>query len=330
MLKRLLLLALSVFLTLGCRTGQSGSDGANFEQWDGRPPFRLVTTTSIMADSVRRLAGERAEVTALVGEGVDPHLYNPTRSDVARLRAAHLVFYHGHLLEGRMGDVLGRLGQTRPVVALGERVSGELLLTAEQGEDSFDPHLWMDPKIWGEVMRQAAAELSDFDPDGKEQYEQALDDYLEELAATEEYIRSIVATVPAGASVLVTAHDAFRYFGRAYGIEVIGIQGLSTDSEAGLEDLNRLVDLLVERQIPAVFVESSVADKNVRALVEGAAARGFQVRVGGELYSDSLGSPGSYQGTYLGMMDHNATTVVRALGGHAPEHGRLGHLKGSP
>lgn len=227
-----------------------------------------------------------------------------------------------------MGDVLHRLSSERPVLAVAEKVDPAILLAAGPGEETFDPHLWMDIAAWTSVVSHMTEALSEFDPAGEALYWKNFEEYRQELVELDLYVREALRTLPPGAAILVTAHDAFRYFGRAYEVEVVGIQGLSTDSEAGLDDLNKLVDLLVTRSIPAVFVETSVADKNVRALIEGAASRGVQVEIGGELYSDSLGAAGTYEGTYVGMIDHNVTTLVRALGGDVPEKGYRGRLSG--
>lgn len=289
--------------------------------------FEAVATVGMVADVVRNVAGERANVVNLVGEGVDPHLYTPTRRDVVLLRRADIIFYNGLYLEGRMGDVLRRMERRgTPAVAVAEAVktAGDYPLLEE--EDGLDPHLWMDVGAWKRVTRVVADRLAEFDPDHAGAYTTNAELYLAELTELDEYVRRIVATIPEDRRILVTAHDAFGYFGRAYGIEVRGIQGMSTDSEAGVRDIENLIRLIVEREIPSVFIETSVSDRNVRALVEGARARGHTLRIGGELFSDAMGRPGTYEGTYIGMIDHNATTLVRALGGEAPERGMRGKL----
>lgn len=288
-----------------------------------RVPYPAVATTGMVADVVRAVAGEKATVTALIGAGVDPHLYAPTRDDVAKLMRAEVVFFSGLHLEGRMNDVLRRLQRSRPVHAVGEGLPEEFLLRA--GEE-HDPHVWMDVQGWSAATRSVVKALSEFDPAHAAAYQANGETYLKELQGLDAYAKEAFATIPKESRVLVTAHDAFEYLGRAYGVEVHGIQGISTESEAGLQDLNRLVDLLVQRKVRAVFVESSVSEKNVRALLEGAKARGHAVSIGGELYSDAMGPSGTYEGTYVGMIDHNVTTIVRALGGKAPERGWKGKL----
>ena len=291
--------------------------------------YSIVATVGMVADAARAIAGDRAEVVALVGSGVDPHLYKPTRSDVRRLMDADVIFASGLLLEGRMTDTLDRAAASGKVVrAVAESLSEDALLPSADYPGQHDPHLWMDPAVWRRAIEVVAETLIAFDPDGASHYRASAAAYAESLAELDAYAERVLATVPTERRVLVTAHDAFNYFGRRYGFEVVGIQGLSTESEAGVQDIERLVDLLVSRRLGAVFVESTVSARNVQALIAGARARGQEVALGGTLYSDAMGDPGTYEGTYVGMIDHNVTTIARALGGSAPErglHGRLGH-----
>jgi len=289
-------------------------------------PLTIVTTTSQIADMARNVAGERATVTALMGEGVDPHLYRQTRADVAKLRNADLVLFNGLYLEAGLEDFLLELGRQQPVIALAERLPADRLLTDEDYPDKHDPHVWMDVSLWAGLVTELEAILTEADPEGADLFAANAEAYRGELDTLDGYVRDSIASIPDNARVLVTAHDAFQYFGRAYDIEVMGIQGLSTESEAGLARIGELVDLLVEREVSAVFVESSVADRNIRALIEGAAAKGHAVGIGGELFSDAMGAPDTYEGTYVGMLDHNATVMTRALGGDAPETGLNGRL----
>lgn len=294
----------------------------------GAGPLRVVTTIAQIADLAARIAGERAEVRALVGEGSDPHTYRQTRADVQALRRADLVLANGLHLEAQLLDLLDALARDKPVVRLAERLPRERLLAHPDFAGKFDPHVWMDVALWRELVAVGRDELVRLDPPGAAGYGERAAAYAAELQALERYVWAVLGSVPSERRVLITAHDAFGYFGRAYGFEVLGIQGLSTESEAGLAQIERLVRLIVERRIGAVFVETSVAERNVQALVEGAAARGHRVRIGGRLFSDAMGAPGSYEGTYVGMIDHNATVIARALGGEAPPrgmHGRLAH-----
>jgi manganese/zinc/iron transport system substrate-binding protein len=321
------LLALGLIAML-VAAGGCGREEPRPERADGPVaiPYRAVCTTGMIADIVRNVAGERAEVVALIGEGVDPHLYKPTRSDIAAIMAADIAFYNGLLLEGKMTDVLIRAAASLPVVAVTQRIDEEYLLEPEEFEGHFDPHVWMDPTAWAKAVEVVRDELSRFDPDGAEQYAANAAGYTRKLEELDGYAQRILDSVPEDSRILITAHDAFNYFGRRYGFRVLGIQGLSTESEAGVRDVARLVDLIVERRIRAVFVETTVPDRNVRALIEGARARGHGVVIGGELFSDAMGAPGTYEGTYIGMIDHNVTTIARALGGEAPEGGMGGKL----
>jgi manganese/zinc/iron transport system substrate-binding protein len=259
-------------------------------------------------------------VEGIIGEGIDPHLYKPTRGDVIKLNQADVVFYNGLLLEGRMTDVLISVASKGKLVkAVTEAILEETdyLLEKDDGSAYTDPHVWMDVSGWLRAIAVVAETLAAYDPENAESYRSKATVYADQLEALDAYAKVAISTIPKSQRVLVTAHDAFQYLGRAYSIEVRGIQGMSTESEAGVRDLEDLVDFIVERQIPAVFIESSVADKNVRALVEGARARGHAVIIGGSLFSDAMGKAGTYEGTYIGMIDRNITTITNALGGHA-------------
>ncbi|SHJ21036.1 manganese/zinc/iron transport system substrate-binding protein [Aureimonas altamirensis DSM 21988] len=289
-------------------------------------PLHIVATTGMIADAVTQVGGDRVEVVALMGPGVDPHLYRPTASDIARMARADAVFYHGLNLEAQLREFLERLGARVPVVALADGLPHDRLHENPDYANQFDPHVWMDPRLWRGVVIEAADALSRMDPAGAEIYAANANAYLAEVDALADYGDRVLSSVPEGARVLVTAHDAFGYFGAAHGFEVLGIQGISTNSEAGVRQIESLVDTLVSRDIGAIFIESSVSDRNVRALIEGAAARGHTVKIGGELYSDAMGTPGTYEGTYIGMIDHNVTIITDALGGEAPDGGMNGRL----
>ena len=289
-------------------------------------PIDIVATTGMVADIVRQVAAPHGEVHGLMGEEVDPHLYRPTRADIARLQAADIIFYNGLMLEGRMGDTLVQMARTKPVYAVTELIDEAVLLDDEEYEAAYDPHLWMDVSLWMEAVEAVTTVLSDFDPANASSYRESADEYLRELDALDRYVREIVSTIPEERRVLVTAHDAFGYFGAAYELEVVGVQGITTESEAGLEDINRLVGFIVERDITAVFAETTVPDRALQAVMEGAAARGHVTVIGGELYSDAMGPAGTYEGTYIGMIEHNARTIVRALGGTVPDDGFQGRL----
>jgi len=281
----------------------------------------VVTTTGMIADAAREVGGDLVDVRELMGPGVDPHAYRQTRTDIVAMANANLVLWHGLYLEAQMEQFLLELAQDNAVVAVAEDMPRNLLIGHDDYEGRYDPHVWMNPNLWSRVVLNVRDALIEALPEQEEALRANAEAHLEELSALANYTTEVLSSVPAESRMLVTAHDAFNYFGSAYGFEVVGIQGISTESEAGLRRIAELVDMLVERDIGAVFVETSVSDRNIRALIEGAAAEGHEVVIGGELYSDAMGEPGTYEGTYLGMIDHNATVIARALGGDAPEKG---------
>jgi manganese/zinc/iron transport system substrate-binding protein len=292
-----------------------------------RPPRTVLCTVGMVGDAVREIAGPRLRVETLIGEGVDPHLFRPTRADIARLLGADAVFGNGHRLEGRMGDVLERVRAAgRPVVLIAESIPRERLRANPDYPDAADPHVWMDPVLWAEAAGAAAEGLARLLPDAREAFADGLVRYRARLARLDAYAREALGSIPENARLLVTAHDAFGYFGARYGLGIESIQGISTESEANLAAIEALVGRLVERRVPAVFAETSVPDRAVRALIEGAGARGQRVALGGNLFSDAMGRPGSYEGTYEGMIDHNVTVIARALGGRVPPRGLNGRL----
>lgn len=288
----------------------------------------VVATTGMIADAARQVGGDLVEVRGLMGPGVDPHSYRQTRSDIVAMARADVVLWHGLYLEAQMEEFLQDLGERGTTTAVAEGLPRDLLLAHDDYDDKFDPHVWMVPDLWTHVVENVRDALSAARPDSAEVFAANAAAHLAELDELATYAAGILASVPEESRVLVTAHDAFSYFGQAYGFEVMGIQGISTESEAGLRRIADLVDILVDRRIGAVFVESSVSDRNIRALIEGAAAKGHEVVIGGELFSDAMGEPGTYVGTYVGMIDHNATTIAGALGGDVPRDGMKGLLNG--
>ncbi len=287
----------------------------------------IVATTGMIADTARRIGGDLVSVRALMGPGVDPHGYRQTRTDIVAMAKADLVLWNGLYLEAQMEDVLGDIAGRTRVEAVAEAIPEDRLISHDDYANRFDPHVWMDPGLWRDVAAAVRDAMIAAAPAHEAQFVTNADAFLAELADLAIYADTVLESVPPEARVLVTAHDAFNYFGRAYGFEVVGIQGISTESEAGLNRVTGLVNMLVDRGIGSVFVESSVSDRSVRALMEGAASRGHTVRIGGELYSDAMGAPGTYEGTYIGMIDHNVTTIAAGLGGAAPEQGMTGQLK---
>ncbi|MCM2563575.1 zinc ABC transporter substrate-binding protein [Lutimaribacter sp. EGI FJ00015] len=286
----------------------------------------VVATTGMIADAARQVGGELIEVRGLMGPGVDPHAYRQTRTDIVAMANSDLVLWNGLYLEAQMEEFLLELGQDRPVVAVAEAMPDNLLIGSDDYEGRHDPHIWMDPNLWSRVVITIRDALIAAYPAGTENFIANADAYLTQLQELARYTSKVLTSIPPERRILLTSHDAFSYFGNAYGFEVVGIQGISTESEAGLQRIAELVDFLVTRDIGAVFVETSVSDRNIRALIEGAQARGHEVVIGGALYSDAMGQPDTYEGTYVGMIDANATTVARALGGTAPDTGMQGLL----
>lgn len=339
--------ACSLMFLLSCRRVDQRADSIR------RYPLQVVCTTGIVADLVRHVGGEHVHVTTLMGPGVDPHLYKPTPGDVRRLTGADAVFYNGLHLEGRLADLLSRLDRWKPSTAVTQGLINHQSWNLDEANDRhtlpddlaarddgeagtkggrsnaadgrphrsrlieshgvYDPHVWMDVSLWAECALTVADALARLDPERAPLFRQNAVEYRASSLKLHDRCRKMLAQIPARRRVLVTAHDAFNYFGAAYDIEVLALQGINTVAEADLGHVNQIINLLVEREIKAVFVESSVPIKNIRALIEGCAARGHRVVIGGELLSDSLGEPGSRGETYRGMIEYNVETIVRAL-----------------
>ncbi|MDF2627900.1 MAG: transporter permease protein [Symbiobacteriaceae bacterium] len=296
-----LLLAVAL-VVVGCgRTEGPGAGGK----------LKVTVTTGMIADIGRNVGGAHVEVTSLMGSGVDPHLYKASEGDIAKLSAAQMIFYNGLHLEGRMADIFVRMAATKPTVPVAEGIDESLLL--ETSAQTEDPHIWFDVSLWMKATEVVRDRLAEHDAAHKADYVKNAEAYLAQLQELDRYAREQLATVPKAQRVMVTAHDAFSYFGRAYDVEVMGLQGISTAAEYGLNDVQRLVDVLVERKIKAVFVESSVPKRSIEALVEGAKAKGHEVVIGGQLFSDAMGAEGTPEGTYVGMVRHNVDTIVGAL-----------------
>jgi manganese/zinc/iron transport system substrate-binding protein len=305
------LLAGLALLAAGC-TSTAASGGEPI----GDRPVRVTTTTNFITDTVQRIGGANVEVTGLMGPGVDPHLYRASAGDVAALREADVIFYGGLNLEGRMAELLAELAQEQPTTAVTDGIPRDRLLAPAPGEDEeYDPHVWFDVTLWQEVSRTIADALAERDPARAADYRAGLEGYLAELDELDAYVQQRMDSIPPERRVLVTSHDAFAYFGRRYGLEVEGIQGISTAAEATTADVERVAGIIAERGVPTVFVESSVPRQTIDALVAAAGQRGAAVTVGGELYTDAAGSPGTPEGTYTGMLRANADLIANGLGG---------------
>jgi len=323
-----ILLGMATFL-LGC--GGEKNSGSTATPAEGPPttyPYVAVATVGMVGDLVKNIAGTNATVQVLIRPGVDPHLYQPLPSDQKACEKASIIFYAGHHLEGKMirlFDAMRKKGKS--IHAVSETLPTASLLTDDENKEAIDPHAWMDVSLWSEAAKSVATALSSFDPANASVYAANLEAYQKQLAPLHAYAKARAATIPDSQRILVTAHDAFRYWGAAYHVEVMGVQGLSPQAEAGIKRINDLVALLVERKVPAIFTETSVSDENVQALIVGARKKGHEVKLGGKLFSDAMGPSNQYEGTYIGMIDHNTTTLVRALGGEAPVGGLNGKLQ---
>jgi manganese/zinc/iron transport system substrate-binding protein len=276
-------------------------------------PLRVVATTGMIAYTAERVAGPHAEVVALMGPGVDPHLYKASESDVRKLSSADLVLYNGLHLEGKMGDILVKLARSRPVVAVCETVPQEELREPPEFAGQYDPHVWFDVSLWARTLDPVADALAELDPAHASDFRAGADAFRRELEELDAWVAARVEEIPPERRVLVTAHDAFGYFGRRYGMRVVGLQGISTLAEAGLHDVQRVVGAVVDSGVTAVFIESSVPRRAIEAVQAACRDRGREVSIGGELFSDAMGARGTPEGTYPGMVRHNVDTIVDAL-----------------
>ncbi|KMJ57715.1 manganese transporter [Bacillus sp. LL01] len=280
---------------------------------DGDDTLKVTTTIAQIGDIVKNVGGDKVQVESLMGPGIDPHLYQASQGDLRKLSDADIIFYNGLRLEGRMGDILNKMSNDKPTIAVAETIPTNLLLNDEEEAGKMDPHVWFDISLWLHTVEEVKNSLIEMDEENASYYEENATEYINKLKELDTYAKEQIATIPEESRVLVTAHDAFKYFGEAYGMEVNGLQGLSTDAEFGLNDVRSIVDLLVDRNIKAVFVESSISEDSINAVVKGAESRGHTVVIGGELYSDAMGADGTETGTYLGMFRHNIDTIVAAL-----------------
>ena len=296
-------LVLLIFFT-SCQTEESGLN-------DGK--FVIVTSTGMIADAVLNIVGPHAEVVALMGSGVDPHLYKPTHGDIERITSADLILYNGLHLEGKMGEVLRKASRIKRVEAISENIDKSRLRTIEGFNETYDPHIWFDVSLWSEAVADMTRHLEQIDTVHAEVYRSNSQKYLQRLDSMHHAVKRTMTTIPTLQRVLITAHDAFGYFGDAYGVEVRGLQGISTMSEFGLRDVTELVNFIVSRKIKAIFVESSVSNRSIQAVIEGCNERNWNVVIGGTLYSDAMGEKGTPEGTYIGMVNANVQTIMNAL-----------------
>lgn len=296
------LLMTFIFLT-GCsaESTQSKEDGK----------LTVITTIAQIAEPISIIGGDKVTVQSIMGPGVDPHLYTATQGDIQKMEEADIVFYSGLHLEANMVRAFEEIGKTKPVLAIGEVIPEEKLLKDEEG--AVDPHIWFDIDLWKEALDAATSELKKASPDDSDYFEKNKQEYFAKLDELKEVAEAKIETLPEEKRVLVTAHDAFGYFGRMLDIEVVGLQGLSTEAEIGLSDIEETIQLLVEHQVPAVFIESSINPASINAVIEGAKKEGLDIELGGELFSDAMGDEDTKEGTYIGMYEHNVSTIHQAL-----------------
>jgi len=302
--------AIAVLLLVMTACGEGGGK----ENGSGKEDvIHIVTTIAQIAEPISVIGGEHVSVQSLMGPGVDPHLYNATQGDIRKLDGSDLVLYSGLHLEGNMTEVFEQIGKTRPVTGIAEAIPKDQLLHDENG--AVDPHVWFDIDLWKQALSSAVEELKKLAPDNAGQFEANKNDYFKQLDELKTEGQTKLAEIDKDQRVLVTAHDAFGYFGRAYDVEVVGLQGLSTEAEIGLSDIDETIAILLEHKVPAVFIESSINPNSIKAVIQGAESKGLKVQLGGELYSDAMGDAGTPEGTYIGMYRHNIETIYNALKG---------------
>ncbi|MDQ3539140.1 MAG: zinc ABC transporter substrate-binding protein [Chloroflexota bacterium] len=308
---RPLLALLAVPILSGCGRLSQGQELPDL----GDRVIRVTATTGQVADLARQVGGERVSVDGLMGPGVDPHLFKASERNVEELIDSDAIFFNGLHLEGKLGELLERLSDRRPVFSVGDAIPADLLTSPPEFEGNPDPHVWFDPTMWAYTCRFMGEALTSIDPSHSQTYAAAVAAYAQELDQIDCYAMEQFSSIPDQQRVLVTAHDAFGYLGRRYDLEVVGLQGISTSTEAGIRDVQRIADLLVERRVPSIFVETSVPRRTIEAVQVATADRGWQVTIGGELFSDALGDSDTPEGTYLGMFRHNVATIVAGLTG---------------
>jgi len=303
----------------GCGAGhhadhaEAASPSLNFT---GEYPLQVVCTTGQVAEMIERIGGEHVHVDTLMGPGVDPHLYRPIASDVRKLDQADAIFYNGMHLEGRMADLFVRMARGRATFAVTEDLQSRgdpRLREPPEFEGMYDPHVWHDIALWSDCVRDMSEKLAQFDPKHADDYKKNAAKYISKLDELDSFCKSQIAQIPEERRVLVTAHDAFGYFGAAYGLEVHGLKGISTEEEKDVAHQEEIQAMIIKRKIPAVFVESAVSHRTVEALIEPCRAAGHDLQQGGELFADALGAADTPESSYTGMIRHNVTTIVEAL-----------------
>ena len=302
-MKNLFFILLMVVVATGCKNEKTTSE-----------KLKVVTTTTMITDLVKNIGGDLIEVDGLMGAGVDPHLYKASEGDVNKLYNADILLYNGLHLEGKLVEVFEKMERTGTTqVALAEGLDKEGLIGSDYFASNYDPHVWFNIQYFKQFTAQVTATLSDKDPKNAAKYAENEKNYIAQLTALEKMVQAKIATLPKEKRILVTAHDAFNYFGKAYNFEVVGLQGLSTATEAGVQDVQRLSQFIIDNEVKAIFVESSVPRRTIEALQKSVQSKGNEVKIGGSLYSDALGDPNTPEGTYIGMFTYNVPTIVNEL-----------------
>ncbi len=309
----LLAFVMILFVTCDHQSDKASQKTSSSTGISSQKPIRVVTTIGMITDIVQNIGGDRVNATGLMGPGIDPHLYKASEGDVARLAGADLIFYNGLHLEGKMAGVLERMQDQVKTVAVTQDIDREILLAPPEFEGAYDPHVWFNVTLWMKAVQRIRDTLIEVNKSSAALYQTNTEDYLAKLEELHNYVTQQAERIPSDRRVLVTAHDAFNYFGRAYGFEVRGLQGISTATEAGTADVQALVRFIVERRIPAMFVETSVPRQSIEAVQAAVKAKGFAVEIGGQLFSDAMGATGTPEGTYIGMVRHNIDTIVASL-----------------
>lgn len=302
-MKKTIILLFVTLLLLACKNEKEASGKLN-----------VVTTTTMITDLVKNIGGDLVEVNGLMGAGVDPHLYKASEGDVNKLYNADIVIYNGLHLEGKLVEVFEKMeGRGKKQIALAESLDKKGLIGSDYFASNYDPHVWFDISYFKQFTKQVAKTLAENDPENASAYAENEQQYLQRLDALEVLVKETIATLPKEKRILVTAHDAFNYFGKAYDFKVVGLQGLSTATEAGVQDVQRLSQFIIDNNVKAIFVESSVPRRTIEALQQSVLSKGQEVTIGGSLYSDALGSPNTDEGTYIGMFSYNVETIVNSL-----------------
>ncbi len=291
----------------------AGCNSKKQESGDEKP--YIVTTTGMIADAIKNIAGDKATVVSLMGPGVDPHLYKASQGDLTELRKADIVFYNGLHLEGKMQEIFNQLAADKPVFAITAELEETKLrnVAMVSGINTHDPHVWFDVLLWSDCVKLIGKKLAETDISNADFYKSNTDIYLEKLKVLDSEIRNKIASIPVSNRILITSHDAFGYYGRAYAIDVRGLQGISTAAEFGLKDITDMVNMIIAYKVKAVFVESSVSEKSINAVMEGCKQKGHIVKPGGTLFSDAMGAANTPEGNYIGMVTHNTNIIYEAL-----------------